>query len=121
AAAALATTGAAGPARARARLALARARMRAPEPAPARARLTMLEARRGRAMRVFLEGLRRRLAGADLALAHLDPMRVLARGYAVVRDAAGRPVRDASALAAGDPLEITFASGGARARVEKPY
>ena len=51
-------------------------------------------------------------------LGHLSPMRVLARGYSVVRDARGRIVRHASGVSAGDSLDISLASGGITARVE---
>jgi exodeoxyribonuclease VII large subunit len=37
--------------------------------------------------------------------------KVLERGFALVRDAAGAPVRTASALAAGESIEIEFADG----------
>jgi exodeoxyribonuclease VII large subunit len=36
---------------------------------------------------------------------------VLARGFTLVRDAAGRPLRSAAAVAAGMPIEIEFADG----------
>jgi exodeoxyribonuclease VII large subunit len=36
---------------------------------------------------------------------------VLARGFALVRDTAGRPLRSAAAIAAGMPIEIEFADG----------
>jgi exodeoxyribonuclease VII large subunit len=84
-------------------------------------RLAALEDRHGRAQRGSLESARRQLAAAETALAHLDPMRVLARGYAVVRKPTGEAVRDAARLTAGEPLEITLARGGASVRVEKPY
>jgi exodeoxyribonuclease VII large subunit len=53
------------------------------------------------------------------SLDHLSPQRVLSRGYSVVRDARGVIVRNAATLAGGDELDITLASGGARARVEQ--
>ena len=52
-------------------------------------------------------------------LAHLDPRAVLQRGYAIVRDGEGRIVRRSAGLARGDPLDLTFAEGGANARVER--
>jgi exodeoxyribonuclease VII large subunit len=52
-------------------------------------------------------------------LAALDPHAVLARGFSIVRDADGRTVRDAAQLAPGDRLALTFARGGAEARVER--
>jgi exodeoxyribonuclease VII large subunit len=53
------------------------------------------------------------------SLSHLDPRAVLERGYSLVRDGAGRLVRRGSEVAAGDLLDITFAQGGAQARVER--
>ncbi len=52
-------------------------------------------------------------------LAHLDPRAVLERGFAIVRDGEGRIVRRSAGLARGDPLDLTFAEGGASARVEQ--
>jgi exodeoxyribonuclease VII large subunit len=52
-------------------------------------------------------------------LSHLDARAVLERGYAIVRDGEGRIVRRSAGLACGDPLDLTFAEGGANARVEQ--
>ena len=41
----------------------------------------------------------------------LDPQHTLARGYAIVRDAAGAIVTDAARLAARDRIEIAVARG----------
>lgn len=43
----------------------------------------------------------------------LNPARVLERGYAIVRDSAGKLVRDSAATAAGDSLSLRFARGQA--------
>ena len=62
----------------------------------------------------------RRLRQLGTSLAHLDPTRVLGRGYSIVRDADGR-VRTASrGLAPGDALDITFSQGGAAVKVHEP-
>jgi exodeoxyribonuclease VII large subunit len=53
------------------------------------------------------------------SLLHLDPTAVLERGYSVVRDASGRIVHRGASLAPGDIVDITFADGGADARVER--
>jgi exodeoxyribonuclease VII large subunit len=53
------------------------------------------------------------------SLSHLDPAAVLGRGYSVVRDRSGRIVLRGASLAAGDLLDISFAEGGADARVER--
>jgi exodeoxyribonuclease VII large subunit len=59
------------------------------------------------------------LATLRSSLAHLDPGRVLERGYSVVRDAKGAVVTDAGQLAAGDRLDLTLARGGALVRVDQ--
>jgi exodeoxyribonuclease VII large subunit len=50
-------------------------------------------------------------------LGMLNPDQVLARGYSLVQDAQGHLVSDASQLAAGDGLRITFAQGSAQVAV----
>jgi len=104
-----------------ARLEVAMAGLRVPDSRGHRARLTTLADRHVRAQRGRLDMASRRLAAAEAALSHLDPLRVLARGYAVVRKPDGQAVRDAAQLVPGDALDITLASGGASVRVEKPY
>lgn len=52
-------------------------------------------------------------------LKQLDPHAVLKRGYALVTDAEGRAVRDASALRRGSTLNIDFARGSAQATVDQ--
>jgi exodeoxyribonuclease VII large subunit len=51
-------------------------------------------------------------------LAALSYRAVLERGFALVRDAKGRPLRTAAAVSAGMPLEIEFSDGRVGARVE---
>jgi exodeoxyribonuclease VII large subunit len=51
-----------------------------------------------------LEGLAARLESASYTS-------VLARGFALVRDAKGAPVVAAGAIAPGQPLRLTFADG----------
>jgi len=60
------------------------------------------------------------LARLSLALNHLDPAAVLERGYAIARRADGSVVRASAGLQPGDALELAFARGGARVRVERP-
>jgi exodeoxyribonuclease VII large subunit len=50
-------------------------------------------------------------------LDHLNPQAVLQRGYAIVRDAEGKVVRDAATLAVGDELELLLATGRAATEV----
>ncbi len=47
----------------------------------------------------------------------LSPLKVLARGYAVVTDAGGNPVRSAAELAAGDTVLLRLAVGEAKAEI----
>ncbi|HVT78587.1 MAG TPA: exodeoxyribonuclease VII large subunit [Acidimicrobiales bacterium] len=57
------------------------------------------------------------LLGFTATLEALDPVRVLERGYAVVRDAAGTVVRDASQIASGDAVRVSLAHGSFAADV----
>jgi exodeoxyribonuclease VII large subunit len=61
-----------------------------------------------------------RLDAAFQHLSSLNPQQVLARGYSLVQDENGHLVSDASKLAVGDELRITFAQGWARTRVQEP-
>ena len=63
---------------------------------------------------------RARLEAAGASLGHLDPTQVLARGYAIVRDARGAVVRSGAVLARGDALDLAFAEGGAKVTVDEP-
>ncbi|WP_345713357.1 exodeoxyribonuclease VII large subunit, partial [Kineococcus glutinatus] len=51
-------------------------------------------------------------------VAALSPAATLARGYAVVQDAAGRLVTAPGDVAAGDPLRVRLSGGELAARVE---
>ena len=68
-----------------------------------------------------LAALGENLTRLSLGLAHLDPAAVLERGYAIARTRDGSVVRASAALRPGDPLELSFARGGATVRVEKPH
>ena len=72
-----------------------------------------------RGLRDQLDSRTRRLEIARIGLESASPEAVLARGFAVVRDSDGRAVRDGSALAPGDGINLRFARGGAAARVEE--
>lgn len=62
----------------------------------------------------------RRLGALRASLGHLDPTRVLARGYSIVRDADGHVRRSSAGLAAGAALDVTFSEGGAAVTVREP-
>jgi exodeoxyribonuclease VII large subunit len=62
------------------------------------------------------------LVRVDNAAQHLillDPTKVLARGYSLVKDSSGRVVSDAGQLAIGADLSITFAKGWVRTEVKE--
>jgi exodeoxyribonuclease VII large subunit len=62
---------------------------------------------------------RQRLRGAAERLQALSPLAVLERGYSIARRLDdGRVVRDASTLADGDALQLTFAHGSTHVRVD---
>jgi len=76
-----------------------------------------------RLRRALAAGMRERARHAEAlrnALAHLDPTRVLARGYSIVRDADGKVRVTSAGLAAGQALDVTFSQGGATVTVREP-
>ena len=66
---------------------------------------------RARATRVYLERRAQRLRSAGQLLAAFSYRGVLARGFALVRDGAGHPLRSAAAVAGGMRLDIEFSDG----------
>ena len=66
---------------------------------------------------LFFERRRTALDHVGARLQSLSPLATLARGYAIVR-AGGEALRDAAAVAPGDPLDVELASGSLGARVE---
>ncbi|MDR2031767.1 MAG: exodeoxyribonuclease VII large subunit [Azoarcus sp.] len=88
-------------------------RLHAQRPAPAvlRVRLDSLGERLERASRALCMARRQRLDALAASLRHLDPQAVLARGYSIVRDAAGNILRSATDIQPGDALEIKLADG----------
>lgn len=82
-----------------------------------RQRLATLTDRLARARSAHTTRQHLTLARLATSLAHLDPQRVLARGYSLVQRADGTVVQDAGALLAGEALELRFHTGRARATV----
>jgi exodeoxyribonuclease VII large subunit len=74
-------------------------------------RAAALGDRARRAFRSFHDRRMQRLQSAGQLLAAYSYRGVLARGFALVRDAQGRPVRSSGAVAAGMRLDIEFADG----------
>lgn len=58
-----------------------------------------------------------RLAQAAGTLEALSPLKVLSRGYALVRDEDGHVVNTADALAIGDEVDMLLGAGSARAKI----
>jgi exodeoxyribonuclease VII large subunit len=59
-----------------------------------------------------------RLSNIETHLKHLDPTRVLERGYSIVLDASGAIVHDAAQVKTGDEVGLKFGRGEARAEVK---
>jgi exodeoxyribonuclease VII large subunit len=81
--------------------------------------------RLGEAARANMKMAATRLSAVEAHLRHLDPQRVLERGYSITETGAGQIIRDSAMLAAGAEVKVTFARGWAEARVtatsrEKP-
>ncbi|MEI8144998.1 MAG: exodeoxyribonuclease VII large subunit [Alphaproteobacteria bacterium] len=80
-------------------------------------RVTQLAERAARSLGVAATRRSDRLARAGSLLAALSYRGVLARGFALVRDAAGAPLRSAGATAPGQSVTIEFADGRVDATV----
>jgi exodeoxyribonuclease VII large subunit len=70
-------------------------------------------------MQARLRERRARLDRAQVLLDSLNPQAVLARGYAIVRDQAGRVLSDAAAVHSGDLIEARLARGSIGAEVRR--
>jgi exodeoxyribonuclease VII large subunit len=67
--------------------------------------------RRARALRVYLDRRAERVRGAGQLLNAYSYRKVLERGFALVREESGHPLRSAASVAAGTRLDIEFADG----------
>ncbi|MAC20870.1 MAG: exodeoxyribonuclease VII large subunit [Phycisphaerae bacterium] len=80
-----------------------------------------IEVAGGRLARGIEALIKRRITRIDHLAGQLrivGPDSVLSRGYALVLDEAGKPIRDAGAMAVEDRIRATFARGSVVARVE---
>jgi len=93
------------------RLARAAGRLRTPDVAGAVRDLVRAQARLSRAGEAACARDAERLDALAHKLELVSPSAVLARGYAIVRHADGRIVRDADAAAIGERLEVRVATG----------
>ncbi len=76
-----------------------------------RHRLEGLDRRLGRASAAALAQRKQSLAAYAILLQSLGYRQVLARGFALVRDSRGKPLRRAAAIATGERLDLEFADG----------
>jgi exodeoxyribonuclease VII large subunit len=88
-----------------------------------RERVGALAERSGRALDNLLDARWARWERGSQLLAAFSYRGVLARGFALVRDRTGRPLRTAASVAVGMPMDVEFSDGhvGARAEVVQPY
>lgn len=87
--------------------------------AAARSRFDSLTKSRDNAINSRIEVARQQLATAAAALDAMSPLKVLERGYAIAHDSAGRVVREAGAMNAGDELRLRLWKGALNCRVER--
>jgi exodeoxyribonuclease VII large subunit len=80
-----------------------------------RERIAALSERGGHAMNRLIERRFAALDRADKLLAAFSYQSVLARGFALVRDPKGSPLRSAAAISPGQALDIEFSDGRATA------
>jgi exodeoxyribonuclease VII large subunit len=71
-----------------------------------------------RAFRIYCDRRLQRLRSAGQLLTAYSYRGVLARGFALVRDSGGHPLRSSAAVAAGMPIDIEFADGRVAATAE---
>jgi exodeoxyribonuclease VII large subunit len=88
-------------------------------PLPQAQRVDHALARWQRAAREGVHRTSERLAGLAQNLSHLNPQAVLERGYAIVEVSDGDIVQDAQQVREGDAVALTFARGGADARITR--
>jgi len=97
---------------------LQRSRAHLPRVNELAAQSAQLFARLRAAARAELERTAARCASLGANLSHLDPAKVLERGYSIVEKLDGRVVRDSAALALGEAVILRLAKGSAGARIE---
>ena len=83
-----------------------------------RERVTVLATRAGRAIDALLDARFARYERDTQLLAAFSYRGVLARGFALVRDRAGRPLRAAAGVTVGMSIDVEFADGHVGARAE---
>jgi exodeoxyribonuclease VII large subunit len=84
-----------------------------------RVRLALQGASLETAARARLDGARKRLAVAAVALDAMSPLAVLGRGYALAQDARGEILRDVSNVKEGERVRVRLSRGRLSCRVEE--
>lgn len=90
-----------------------------PQLSEARRTLRHLQQRQRIAAEVAQQRRRARIDALQEQLSSLNPQRVLSRGYSIVRDRAGRVVRDSTQVSTGSEVSLEFAVGSAHAMVTR--
>jgi exodeoxyribonuclease VII large subunit len=83
-----------------------------------RRELSLLNQRQARAFETLIDRRRRHIGSLAQLLGSLGYRQVLARGFALIRDEAGHPLRSATAVAGGMRLDLEFSDGHASAIAE---
>jgi len=96
-----------------------RLRISAPQIRPLLKHITRIDASIQSALQHKLDIARQHTTHLAARLEGLNPDAVLARGYAIVRDASGQILRNAANSKTGDALDIQLAKGHIKARIEK--
>jgi exodeoxyribonuclease VII large subunit len=94
-------------------------RARSPDLARATAQVQLAAERLTQARRRRFDALERRLAQGRDALEHLNPQRILERGYSIVQTGSGEIVRDALQVPAGSRVTVQLAQGRVAASVDE--
>ena len=89
-----------------------------PKLAAHRGQLQLLGQRLDNAMQQRLQSQRASCERLGTALSHLNPDATLARGYSIVRDAAGNIINSSRQLRAGDKVNLRFGEGGAQGHID---
>lgn len=106
--------------RRRERLAGLQGRLRHPSAQLVRTRLALerLQTRMHRSTAALVQQRQNQVRAAEGRLNALSPLRVLGRGYALVRDPDGTVIHDTSQVAAGDPLTVRVGNGSFHVQVQ---
>ena len=89
-----------------------------PNPAPLGRAMDAIASRLRTASQTGIDAGRARLLRLEESLRHLDPMAVLSRGYAIVRDLDGRVIHQPGDVQPGEAIRVTLSRGALEATVD---